>query len=219
MKEVFEMELGAIGIDMMSLFDIYIRSRGPKKPPTPTAMRRWLQKIAAQGNEEAMFYLGCCYLEGFGAIKDTNKGIRWLKKAARNGHVIAQHYVGVFYYFGYWVQKNHAEAVRWLKKAAEGGDADACTHLGCCYAEGHGVKQDNTENSSSSSVRKGTPILKWNRLKTVRRDGKPVPAFNWEELNGIIGQYISKRCNLSEEGFQDFLRNAFVQNPKIITQQ
>lgn len=94
---------------------------------------------------------------------------------------------------------------------------DFCDRKGIIFIQ---VKnKDNTENSSSSKVREGTQICKWNRLKTARSDGKPVPKFNWEKLNSIIGQYTSGRCNLSEDGFQSFLEQVYSRNPKIITHE
>lgn len=45
----------------------------------------------------------------------------------------------------------------------------------------------NTENSSSSAIRLGTDIIKWNRLKRPKRESgldKPIP--NWEALQNIV---------------------------------
>lgn len=45
----------------------------------------------------------------------------------------------------------------------------------------------NTENSSSSAIRIGTDIIKWNRLNRPRRDsGLDRPLPNWQSLQNII---------------------------------
>ncbi|AFY90778.1 SinI family restriction endonuclease [Chroococcidiopsis thermalis] len=62
--------------------------------------------------------------------------------------------------------------------------------------------RSNSENSSSSSVRKGTTIRKWHRINA--RNG----VQYWKELNHLIG------CSeLSEEGFSAFVRKAITENP------
>lgn len=80
----------------------------------------------------------------------------------------------------------------------------------------------NSENSSSSSVRRGTPIIKWYRLATERKDGQPLPKFRWEKLNEIINKYKTKGfdlppCNMSEEEYEAFLLDVAENNPDIIS--
>jgi len=55
---------------------------------------------------------------------------------------------------------------------------------------------DNSENSSSKKVRKGTPIKMW-----FRRFSKKY-VYNWEELHVLMGS-----TDLSEENFLKFLDN------------
>lgn len=43
----------------------------------------------------------------------------------------------------------------------------------------------NTENSSSSAIRNGTNIIKWNRLKRSRNNSY-IPSSNWEKLQDIV---------------------------------
>lgn len=80
--------------------------------------------------------------------------------------------------------------------------------------------KNNTENSSSSAIRNGTKIEKWHRLKTKRNKNKPYPAYEWEKLNEIINRELScykAPCEMSEEGYQDFLKQVAMKNPSIIT--
>lgn len=51
--------------------------------------------------------------------------------------------------------------------------------------------RDNTENSSSSAIRRGTPIKKWFRTFSKRR------GANWDKFPSLQG-----KDNLSEEGFK-----------------
>lgn len=62
---------------------------------------------------------------------------------------------------------------------------------------------DNSENSSSSRVRVGTKIQKWQR-----RNSKKPNTYYWGELNELVG-----RTDLSEEDFRLFAMDVVRQNP------
>lgn len=84
--------------------------------------------------------------------------------------------------------------------------------------------KSNSENSSSSSVRKGTTIKKWYRLGTSNQNGVLSPDYKWEKLNRIIKASQKKGsqlpdCNMTEDAFVDFVINAVIKNPEIITEK
>ena len=82
--------------------------------------------------------------------------------------------------------------------------------------------KSNTENSSSSAIRSGTPIIKWYRLGTKSVSGKKVPDYKWATLNDIINTHSSIKsdhCFMSEKGYQSFLAATAKNNPKIITKE
>ncbi len=65
--------------------------------------------------------------------------------------------------------------------------------------------RSNSENSSSSSVRNGTKIEKWYRIKADRIE------YMWDNLNTICGS-----TNLSEEDFVKFVKNTLASNPQCL---
>ena len=81
--------------------------------------------------------------------------------------------------------------------------------------------KNNTENSSSNKIRKGTIIQHWYRLKSKKQAGKHLPVYVWEDLNLIInsnkGRNSGKNCRMNEESYQDFLKDTIKSNNKIIT--
>lgn len=84
--------------------------------------------------------------------------------------------------------------------------------------------KSNTENSSSSKIRAGTPIQKWYRLGTRRRNGRPIPDYRWSNLNALINDnktrgYDLPPCGMSEEGYLKFLRDCAQKNPRMVTDQ
>ena len=80
--------------------------------------------------------------------------------------------------------------------------------------------KNNTENSSSSAIRIGTPVKKWFRLGSKRVDGVYVPDFKWAELNEIINSKrkpgVEKLCDMNEDDYHTFLNKVMNDNPKII---
>lgn len=74
--------------------------------------------------------------------------------------------------------------------------------------------RDNTENSSSISVRSGTTIKKWNRLTTRKKNKKPYASFNWDELNKAMG--IKTSHLMTEEDYMDFLIKVIKNNPSLL---
>jgi hypothetical protein len=62
--------------------------------------------------------------------------------------------------------------------------------------------RSNSENSSSSTVRDGTEIKKWYRIKADRVE------YMWPQLNEICGT-----TNLSEDSFVDFVQRTLTSNP------
>ncbi len=49
------------------------------------------EKLAREGNAEAMYYLGMMYYEGWGVDKDLDKAIEWWKRANRRGSLDAKY--------------------------------------------------------------------------------------------------------------------------------
>ena len=47
---------------------------------------KWFRKAAEQGDADAQFVLGVCYLEGVGITQDKTEAMKWLQKAAKQGH-------------------------------------------------------------------------------------------------------------------------------------
>lgn len=65
----------------------------------------------------------------------------------------------------------------------------------------------NTENSSSSAIRIGTEIKKWNRLKRPRAaTGMNIPLPNWQRLIELIDASKSIAELLTEEKYLEYIR-------------
>lgn len=111
----------------------------------------------------------------------------------------------------------HASKEGWIW--AEGETIRACdfvrNHPKYHYPEYIQIKnRDNTENSSSSAIRQGTTISKWNRLTTRKKNKKPYPVYNWEKLNELMR--LDENNQLSEEDYRLFLQRVATTNKRLL---
>ncbi len=87
---------------------------------------KWYEKLAMQGDEEAMYRLGVCFREKNSGKRSCRKSFLWYKRAAERGHKKAMAELGLCYQQGIWVKKNLATAAEWYEKA---GMHDKATKL------------------------------------------------------------------------------------------
>jgi len=117
---------------------------------SPEDGRRWIQKVADNGNIPAMRSRGYAYTYGAGVPQDIQQGILWYTKAADKGDADAQDELGHIYLGGYGAPVNHSEALRRFRQAADQSRARysyayGYTGLGILYAKGLGVPMDNAK--------------------------------------------------------------------------
>ncbi|RIA88266.1 hypothetical protein C1645_826637 [Glomus cerebriforme] len=99
-------------------------------------------KSALEGNVIAQCYLGYCYRNGKGIIKDEKKAFEWYLKSANKGYSLGQYALGHCYANGIGIEKDETKAFEWYLKSAEGGNTNAQYNLGNCYIFGRGIKKD-----------------------------------------------------------------------------
>ena len=58
-----------------------------KEPEDKTKAVSWFQKAANQGNAEAQWSLGACYINGTGIEEDEEKAFYWYKAAEQGLHM------------------------------------------------------------------------------------------------------------------------------------
>jgi len=162
-----------------------------------------LQKLAEQGEPNAMAKLGERYLEGKGVPQDYDKARQWFEKAAGKGIAYAMYKLGWMYAKGKGVPQDYAKTRQWYEKSAEKGYANAMARLGEMYLEGKGVPQDydkarqwfekSAEKANASAM---------NNLGVMYKNGKGVPqdydkARQWFEKSAEKGNAYAMN-NLGE---------------------
>lgn len=88
------------------------------------ARAEW-EPLAARGQAEAQFRLGCLYVFGQGVPEDHAMAFRLYRLAAEQGNADAQNNLGGLYAEGLGVEPDLVEAYMWLELAASQGHETA----------------------------------------------------------------------------------------------
>jgi TPR repeat protein len=102
-----------------------------------------LQKVATEGNKEAMYELAIRYKDG--APKNAGMYAEWLRKAAEAGNVQAMTKLYAELNLGRDIQKDTAQSLFWLRKAAEAGSTRAMIMLAERYEIGFELSENKEE--------------------------------------------------------------------------
>ncbi|PKY16552.1 HCP-like protein [Rhizophagus irregularis] len=85
----------------------------------------FLEKLAENGNEEAMLNLANNYRNGEGTEKNLEKAFQWYQKAAENGNGEAMHNLANSYCAGEGTEQDFPKSIYWYQEAAENGVKEA----------------------------------------------------------------------------------------------
>ena len=107
-----------------------------------------IRRNAENGEPQAMYSLGCDYLNGWDVKKDEAEAVKWLRLAAEHGHAFAMYDLGKCYRKGTGVEQNNAEAVKWYARAAADGVNLALSCLEELAGEGNPDAQKALESLS-----------------------------------------------------------------------
>ena len=133
-----------------------VQARAPELPEGPAgdAARAYAQgnflkardiwqKLAEEGDAQAMNNLGVLYDQGHGVEPDTGRALHWFAQSAKAGHPSGMSNYGRMLEQGRGIAANPQEAARWFDLAARQGQPEAQYNLGLLYERGRGVPQDD----------------------------------------------------------------------------
>lgn len=152
-----------------------------------------LQKLAENGDVDAMHMLGLSLSNGVGISRNEETGAKWYRKAAELGHVQAQTCLAWNLEKGIGVTQNGEDAIKWYLKAAEQGDARAQFNLGMSYANGNNVQKDEIQSMKWYLKSAEQGILKGQvNVSVLYGMGKGVPknnklAYMWADIAAANG--------------------------------
>lgn len=100
------------------------------------------EKMAGDGDGQAMNNLGVLYDQGQGVEPDAGRAAHWFAMAANAGNPSGMSNYGRMLEQGRGMPANPSEAARWFDMAARKGQAEAQYNLGLLYENGRGVARD-----------------------------------------------------------------------------
>lgn len=101
------------------------------------------QKALEKGHRDAEGILGTMYAFGFGAQKDTKKGLSLIQSAADKGSAWGLQMLGSLYVFGeLGLTKDAATGIKLIERSIETGEFYGYTALASLYERGAGVNKD-----------------------------------------------------------------------------
>ena len=104
------------------------------------AARKWFEKSARSGNENAQYQLAKLILNNASSTpEEISQAVEWLAKLAEAGSQYAQYALGKLYRDGGPMESNAVQAVIWFSQAAEQGYEYAMYALGKLHLEAGNV--------------------------------------------------------------------------------
>lgn len=140
-----------------------------------TKAREIWEKLAAEGDGQAMNNLGVLYDQGQASERDAGRALRWFAEAANAGDPAGMNNYARLLEQGKGIPANPEEAARWFDLAARKGQPEAQYNIGYLYENGRGVPRDEAAAaawySRASSLRQKDAMA---RLGHMYRVGKGV---------------------------------------------
>ena len=138
-----------------------------------------LKQKAEEGDADAQYLLGVCYIRGNNVKRNPNEAVKWFYKSAEQGYIKAQHYLNYCYHYIYGLVLRYHETlkdIKELKQEAEEGDADAQCFLGLHYYFGYKVERKEKEaikwfqKAAEQGNLKAQYYLSWHRFHKERNN-------------------------------------------------
>lgn len=116
-------------------------TQGSKNYDPVTALATY-NKLALEGNAEAMNGLGLIYSKGINVSLDEKQGIGWFEKAGQSGYSKAWYNLGLLYKEGVGTELSYEKAIAYFEKAASAGYAPAYKAWGGMVMKGKGTAEN-----------------------------------------------------------------------------
>lgn len=98
-----------------------------KDKSTPESLEKGfklIMSLAEQGHPPSQYWIGQCYLNGWGTVEDHIMGFRWTNKAAKQNDLKGLYFAGLCYLVGDGVIQDISMGCEYLKAASESDDPD-----------------------------------------------------------------------------------------------
>lgn len=187
-----------------------------------------LKEMVADGNVEAMRWLGDLYHQGPSGTDENNfAAIPYWKMAADHGENDLAFKVGLAYMTGLGCEENIELGYKYLKQAADGGIAEAQFRVGLCLLDGYGTSANRKagEEYLRAAACNNYPQAQLNLVRALLQDGDGLEeVLHWSccaHLNGVEEATDALNIIMQEPGGESAVRArlAYIQAHGVIPQK
>lgn len=193
LDKAFELYKNSMSKDFTALAAVrlanyYMTGRGAAPMDIPQAVK--LYTLAAeQGNYEAIYHLGECYLNGIGVEQDKKQAFDLLFKAAQADLAMAQFAAAECFARGDGTPQDQQAAFHWYRQSALRYDPRGLLETGRRYLYGQGtdrdIKQAITflEQAAANGMKQAAELLEEARQMPQTPElpqARPLPAFQFK---------------------------------------
>jgi len=152
-----------------------------------TTAYQQLQKLAQEGNPQALYNLGYLTQVGKGVTKNEQQALKYYQQASEKGYVVADYVLANNYVTGgLGLPKDEKKAREYLEKASNAGFDDATVQLAVA------LFSENKPASDQQALKRLDPLIKKNSM----------PAIHIKALYDISTGIKNKQENKVNQGLQ-----------------
>ena len=152
-----------------------------------TSAYQQLQKLAQEGNPQALYNLGYLTQVGRGVTKNEQQALKYYQQASEKGYVVADYVLANNYVTGgLGLPKDEKKAREYLEKASNAGFDDATVQLAVA------LFSENKPASDQQALKRLDPLIKKNSM----------PAIHTKALYDISTGIKNKQENKVNQGLQ-----------------
>ncbi|MGA8882685.1 MAG: tetratricopeptide repeat protein [Acinetobacter sp.] len=150
------------GMDTKSIDPEFVKIEAMVKANNLTGAYQALEKLAKQGNAQALYNLGYLTQTGQGTAKDEKKAIQLYEQSSAKGYPVASYVLGKNYIVGSMgLKSDPAKAKQYLEKAASQGFEDASVDLAVL------LFSENKPESDKAGLARLDPLIKKGNYQAI----------------------------------------------------
>ena len=164
------------------LGDLYTKQNSPEAAKSAYAKAYNIySRLAAEGNNEALYWQGYMELNALGIMQDAAKGIANLEKAAAVGVIPAAYQLFKIYTKGLGTAANQGKALTYaIQLADQGNDAQMAYVVADAYLKGNGIEPNESLGMQylEKAVAAQVPAALYHKAWMLQEQGKGEEALN-----------------------------------------
>jgi len=162
-----------------------------------TSAYQQLQKLAQEGNPQALYNLGYLTQVGRGVTKNEQQALKYYQQASEKGYVVADYVLANNYVTGgLGLPKDEKKAREYLEKASNAGFDDATVQLAVA------LFSENKPASDQQALKRLDPLIKKNSMPAIHTKALyDISTGIKNKQEAKVNQGLQSIQNLAKKGY------------------